>query len=794
MRGFRVKWAVGLAVALGVLVAGSVPAAHAILQRVGPVSNAPSVGGFPAWYQDTTGLALEFCDPKNQAELDGGWCLLLPGDPPVVPEIFPDQFFDEHFWFAANATMPLGNGGSAGLVLAVEAAFATAVQPGDQIAFSRIRMRLDPVPVTGTYRFIHPYGEEIFEAAVGERIFFTDDVGINCPPGGPFNCALASRLGPFLLPSATPGGPEMPPLTALNPTPDSDPAHFGGVFAPTAYPGNGKSYIADPARIGPVTGSPLGQNLFRIEGPAGSNLDGANHNFIETTDFSLMGRVFEGAIASEVRVDRASYARSAASRKVDVFANAFPATQARIPAGPAPAVVAPLLRFYDDACGATPAGVSTAPPAGTAVHAMASPGLMTPPQSAPASIYWGQSRPALIPPAVCVEHENSVAAGGQIVPVFFQANVTDQVFIASAAYDPANGGTLAVSATSSDELTPPVLTVAAFGDMVNGQFIVTPLAAPPAKVAVLSSFGGSNEFQVTTAVGAAGGGNIPVANGDTATVLEDSGPATIDVLANDTVNAGPIPAGAVVTIASPPLLGTAAVSSAGIVYTPNPNANGTDGFTYQVSVAGVSSNIAAVTVTVTPVNDAPVAANDTATAIINVPAAIDVLANDTDLDGAANLAAPVNVTLTGSPAGSIVTLSVTGRIVNFAANLAGAYTFTYQASDVAGAVSVNTATVTVTVAAGETVTIQQAEFRTTARRWRVTGVISPTTQGNVTISYADGPNAGFVVGTAPIAAGAWAFDVTGVTGLRDPRTGQASRIRVTGPAGGSATANISLRR
>ncbi|MFL5277647.1 MAG: hypothetical protein ACJ79T_14310, partial [Myxococcales bacterium] len=50
--------------------------AHAALQRVGPVSNAPSIGGFPTWYQDKTGLALEFCDMLNQSELTGGWCLL----------------------------------------------------------------------------------------------------------------------------------------------------------------------------------------------------------------------------------------------------------------------------------------------------------------------------------------------------------------------------------------------------------------------------------------------------------------------------------------------------------------------------------------------------------------------------------------------------------------------------------------------------------------------------------------------------------------------------------------------
>src|SRR4029077_15194325 len=109
-----------------------------------------------------------------------------------------------------------------------------------------------PVPATGTYRFIHPYGEEVIDGVAGDRIFFSDDIGV---ARGDFSGALSSRMGPWLLPSATPGGAGMPALTAANPTPDTDPVHFGGVFTPTAYPGTGAAYIADPARIGPVTGS-----------------------------------------------------------------------------------------------------------------------------------------------------------------------------------------------------------------------------------------------------------------------------------------------------------------------------------------------------------------------------------------------------------------------------------------------------------------------------------------------------------------------------------------------------------
>ena len=68
------------------------------------------VHGYPQWYQDSTGLILEFCSPTTQAELGdpltgtGGWCLLLPGDT-TVPESFPDVFADEHFYWAAGADL-----------------------------------------------------------------------------------------------------------------------------------------------------------------------------------------------------------------------------------------------------------------------------------------------------------------------------------------------------------------------------------------------------------------------------------------------------------------------------------------------------------------------------------------------------------------------------------------------------------------------------------------------------------------------------------------------------------------
>ncbi|NEU06697.1 hypothetical protein GZH53_00070, partial [Flavihumibacter sp. R14] len=66
-------------------------------------------------------------------------------------------------------------------------------------------------------------------------------------------------------------------------------------------------------------------------------------------------------------------------------------------------------------------------------------------------------------------------------------------------------------------------------------------------------------------------------------------------------------------------------------YTPNANFNGTDSFTYKVSDGTLESNIATVTLTVTPVNDAPVALNDAYTTTEETPitiAAPGILVND----------------------------------------------------------------------------------------------------------------------------------------------------------------------
>ncbi len=124
----------------------------------------------------------------------------------------------------------------------------------------------------------------------------------------------------------------------------------------------------------------------------------------------------------------------------------------------------------------------------------------------------------------------------------------------------------------------------------------------------------------------------PVADivADKATVVEDTS-TVIKVLGNDTFEGD----GKVVSLDTNngPANGTVSVNPDGsVTYTPNDNYHGTDSFTYIVTSGGVSESTT-VSVDVTPVNDAPVAKDDIATTQEDTAVTIDVLPNDSDVDG-----------------------------------------------------------------------------------------------------------------------------------------------------------------
>ncbi len=134
------------------------------------------------------------------------------------------------------------------------------------------------------------------------------------------------------------------------------------------------------------------------------------------------------------------------------------------------------------------------------------------------------------------------------------------------------------------------------------------------------------------------------------------------------------------TFVSLPSYGTLSGSAPNLVYQPAANYNGPDSFTFYVDDGALSSAIATVSITVTPVVDAPVARDDAYTTpedvVLNIPAP-GVLANDTSVDGKGLTAWLVSGVTNGA-----LSLNLDGSFT-YTPNLNynGSDGFTYQASD-----------------------------------------------------------------------------------------------------------------
>jgi len=187
----------------------------------------------------------------------------------------------------------------------------------------------------------------------------------------------------------------------------------------------------------------------------------------------------------------------------------------------------------------------------------------------------------------------------------------------------------------------------------------------------------------------------PVAQNDSYTINEDTvlTVAAPGVLTNDSDPDGNILKAILVTGT---VHGTLTLGTNGsFTYTPATNYNGGDSFTYKANDGITNSGIATVTITVLPVNDAPVAVNDSYTTpedtTLNITAP-GVLANDSDPDGDA-----LKAILVTGPAHGILTLNSNGGFSYTPANnYVGGDNFTYKANDGTANSGIATANITVT--------------------------------------------------------------------------------------------------
>ena len=195
---------------------------------------------------------------------------------------------------------------------------------------------------------------------------------------------------------------------------------------------------------------------------------------------------------------------------------------------------------------------------------------------------------------------------------------------------------------------------------------------------------------------------VPVATDDTLPIAEDAATTSLDVIANDTdADTGDSLSVAAVGTASNGTTSLDSNNDQNVIYTPNANYHGSDSFTYEVSDGNGGTATGTVNVTITAVNDDPLAVDDSLTIDKDASATdLDVIANDTDVDtgdtlsinvvnGAAVISTPSNGT-SALKAGSTTEITYTPN-----ANYHGSDSFTYEVSDGNGGTAIGTVNVTI---------------------------------------------------------------------------------------------------
>ena len=166
-----------------------------------------------------------------------------------------------------------------------------------------------------------------------------------------------------------------------------------------------------------------------------------------------------------------------------------------------------------------------------------------------------------------------------------------------------------------------------------------------------------------------------------------------------------------------------------------------------------------------PNGPVPTAVNDPTTGAINVTAGqavtINVLANDNANGGTLD---PATVTVTGAPTAGTTAVNATTGAITYTAGAAGTFTFRYRVSNAPSANGTvqtsNEATVTVTVASAENLTIRTPGRCSLPAKWQLQGTSNVSTGNHHHLQGCGGPAnpaASDIVGSAPVVNGSWQF-------------------------------------
>ena len=221
----------------------------------------------------------------------------------------------------------------------------------------------------------------------------------------------------------------------------------------------------------------------------------------------------------------------------------------------------------------------------------------------------------------------------------------------------------------------------------------------------------------------------PVATSPAVTTAEDT-PVNGTITATD-ADGDPL----TYTTTIPPANGTVVVRADGTyTYTPNANFNGTDSFVVRVSDGKGGTTTVTINVTVTPVNDAPVATSPAVTTAEDTPVNGTITATDADGD-------PLTYTTTIPPANGTVVVRPDGTYTYTPnANFNGTDSFVVTVSDGKGGTTTVTINVTVTA-------VNDAPVATTPVN--VTTTKNIPVSGKVTATDVDGDPLTYTAGTPP---------------------------------------------